>query len=95
MKAFVVYSIDSDKYIDFNFLEPEEGLRGTSSLGKAKMYLLPRNKSRDEFIFADSKDRKKANYMAAVDDGQLPSIWIGSDSPYDESSNIDNFTWVL
>ena len=59
------------------------------------MYLLPRAKSDDEFIFADSKDRYKADFMAAVDDGNLPSVWIGSDSPYDESSNIDNFTWIL
>ena len=94
-KAFMIYSCDEDKYIDFNYQDPDHGLRGTSSTRKAKMYMKPRNRSRTEFIFADSKDKKNARYMAAVDDGGEPAVWIGNDSPYDDSSNIDNFTWIL
>ena len=93
-RGFMI-SPDEGKFVDFNYQEPTEGLRTTSSEKKAKMYLMPRGKSRTQFIFADCKDKRKANYMVAVDDGEKPSIWIGADSPYDDSSNIDNFTWVL
>jgi len=33
--------------------------------------------------------------LIGVDDGNLPSVWVGNEKPTDKGANINNFTFEL